>query len=48
LRGFHVVVINPMNGKIVARKSFDTYVKGGPLDKAISAIPKSHVVVAGI
>ena len=47
-RGLHVVLVNPLNGKIVFSKVFDTYTSSDLFEKFILELEKSQnsIVIA--
>ena len=48
MRGLHIVVINPANGKTRFTRVFDTYKSSDELDKFITlnAIPLGYIIIA--
>lgn len=48
LRGLHIVIVNPQDGKIETAKVFDTYESSKSLDKFLSrtGVPLGYIIVA--
>lgn len=47
-RGLHLVIMNPLNGKVEVAKVFDTYATSDQLDTLIeNGIPEGRIVIAG-
>ena len=46
MRGLHIVIIDPKDGKIINAKAFDTYQSSSSLEVFINYIPYKSIVVA--
>lgn len=47
-RGLHIVVINPINYKVIMSKVFDTYITSNELNRfAAINIPEGYIIAAG-